>query len=111
MKGGSDGSARRRSKVLTNYSPRTGRGLDCTMTVEKAVLAGLPPEAHLHGCTRDDQVRSFAIAIAQKHSRIAFPDDFVTSVRRIQQRIQNKHGRDSVEGRTLAALRPRPKRM
>src|SRR3954453_2755201 len=27
MKGGSDGSARRRSKVLTNYSSQTGRGL------------------------------------------------------------------------------------
>ena len=79
--------------------------LDCIMTVEKAILASISQGQHLRGCATDNEVRAFATAIARKHSRIAFPDEFVAAVRPIQQRIQSKHGRQSPEGKALAALR------
>jgi len=75
------------------------------MTVEKAVLAGIPEDQRLRGCLAHPEARAFSVAIARKHDRVAFPNEFVAAVRPIQKRIQDKHGRDSDEGRVLAALR------
>src|SRR4051794_3264639 len=61
MKGGSDGSARRRSKVLTNYSSQTGRGLarlaiirEQIKAIEQARLGGLEqaPKTGPHAMVR-----------------------------------------------------------
>jgi len=50
--------------------------LDRTMTVEKAVVAGW---TRTPGWETDDESRDFALALARKRSRFAFPDDFVSA--------------------------------
>lgn len=89
------------------YCPATARDrlvadLDRTMTVEKAVLAGW---TRTPGCTSDEQVREFALALGRKRSRVAFPDDFVGAAQRLQARIAAKHNRNTSEGAHLQALR------
>jgi hypothetical protein len=76
--------------------------LDRVMTVEKAVVAAW---GRVQGCTNDQEARDFALALARKRSRTAFPTDFNEAVNRLHQRIKGKHGRVSLEGRMLRALR------
>ncbi|MGX9966102.1 hypothetical protein ACVFYP_22445 [Roseomonas sp. F4] len=76
--------------------------LDRTMTVEKAVLAGLTREG---GCRDDTERRSFADALARKKSRFAFPDDFSRAFSKVSRRIKRRHSKDSVEGALARALR------
>jgi len=47
----------------------------------------------------------FAQALARKRSRFAFPEEFVESVRPIQQRIKEKHAKKSKEGEAFANCR------
>lgn len=75
--------------------------LDRTMTVEKTVVARW---ARVQGCREDVDVRRFAAALARKRARKAFPDDFSRFVAKLQSRIQEKHDKNSAEGRALAAL-------
>jgi len=76
--------------------------LDRVMTVEKAVVARWE---RVQGCRDDDEVRAFARALARKRSRTAFPDDFVDLLKPLQQRIVEKHDKQSDEGRALRSLR------
>lgn len=76
--------------------------LDRVMTVEKPVVAGWE---RTPGWGTDAEARSFALALARKRVRFAFPDDFTTLVRKLQKRLEEKHDRESVEGRALRALR------
>ena len=75
--------------------------LDRTMTVEKAVVADW---SRIRGCETDDELRSFALALARKRSRFAFPDDFVVATRGLQRRLSEKHNKRSPEGAHLRAL-------
>ncbi len=76
--------------------------LDRVMTVEKTVVARW---TRVPGCRTDDEARGFALALSRKRARMAFPDDFVIFVRKLQLRMSDKHDKDSVEGRGLRALR------
>jgi hypothetical protein len=76
--------------------------LDRVMTVDKRVAATWPRTA---GCNSDAEARAFALALGRKRTRFAFPNDFVSHARKLQNRIQDKHARDSIEGRALRALR------
>ena len=76
--------------------------LDLTMTLEKAIVARL---TRIPGCRTDQEVREFADALARKRARFAFPDDFVEAFRPIQQRLKQKHNKESPEGRLTQALR------
>ena len=76
--------------------------LDRTMTVEKAILAGWTRNP---GCETDYEMRDFADALARKRSRFAFPDDFVTATRNLQERLTDKHNTQTDEGAHLRALR------
>lgn len=76
--------------------------LDRVMNVEKPVVAGWE---RTPGWGTDAEARSFALALARKRVRFAFPDDFTTLVRKLQKRLEEKHDRESVEGRALRALR------
>ena len=76
--------------------------LDRVMTVEKAVVASWE---RVHGWRTDDEARSFTLALARKRSRAAFPDDFVQVGRPIQNRIVERHDKQSDEGRALRSLR------
>ena len=76
--------------------------LDRIMTVEKAVVANW---TRIPGLKTDKQIREFARAIARKHSRFAFPDDFTKAASRFRQRLIEKHGRSSSEGKYIEALR------
>jgi hypothetical protein len=76
--------------------------LDMTMTLEKAVLASL---SRVPGCSTDQERREFAEALARKRRRAAFPDAFNVAIRRLQQRLQEKHAKNSPEGRLAEALR------
>lgn len=76
--------------------------LDRVMTAEKSFLTKW---TRTRGCRTDQEARSFGQAIGRKRTRFAFPDDFVGLVRKLQQRIQGKHDKDSDDGRALRALR------
>ena len=76
--------------------------LDRVMTVEKAVVANW---TRTSGWDTDDESREFARAIARKRSRFAFPDDFVGAAARFRRHIMEKHGKNTLEGSHLRALR------
>lgn len=75
--------------------------LDMTMTVEKSVLAAL---RRVEGCRTDAERRAFADALARKRARFAFPDDFVSAMKKVKQRLKERHGRETTEGATARAL-------
>lgn len=81
---------------------RFAADLDRVMTVEKAVVAGWD---RIAGCGTDDDARTFALTLARKRVRTAFPDDFVDLVGPLQQRLIQKHDKQSDEGRALQSLR------
>jgi hypothetical protein len=75
--------------------------LDRTMTVEKAVVAGW---TRLAGCTTDAERAAFANALARKRQRFAFPDGFNDGLKRFRDRIRDKEGKATAEGRLIATL-------
>jgi hypothetical protein len=75
--------------------------LDRVMTVEKAIVAAW---TRISGCRSDGESREFNQAVARKRTRFAFPDDFNEFVGRLNDRLQDKHGRASDEGEALRAL-------
>lgn len=76
--------------------------LDRVMTVEKAVVAEWE---RVPGCDTDEDIRRFALCLARKRARFAFPDDFTALAARLQRRLLEKHHKQSDEGRGLRALR------
>ncbi len=76
--------------------------LDRVMTVEKSIVASW---ARTPGCPTDQSRRDFAKALVRKRARVAFPDDFEEVAGRLVARIQDKHDKNSEEGRALRALR------
>jgi hypothetical protein len=76
--------------------------LDRVMTVEKPVVAKW---RRIAGLSSDVEARAFALALARKRVRFAFPDDFTALAKNLQSRLVNKHDKDSVEGCALRALR------
>jgi hypothetical protein len=76
--------------------------LDRVMTVEKPVVAKWH---RTPGLNTDPEARSFALALARKRVRFAFPDDFTALAKNLQSRLMEKHDKESVEGRALRALR------
>lgn len=76
--------------------------LNRVMTVEKAVIAEWQ---RIPGCRNDEEIRTLGQALARKRVRFAFPDDFNQFVKKLQQRIQDKHSKNSIEGEALRALR------
>ena len=75
---------------------------DRVMTVEKSIVAGW---VRTPGCTSDVDSRMFALALARKRARFAFPDDFTALVRKLHSRLVDKHDKRTDEGRALRALR------
>lgn len=88
--------------VPATVGERLVADLDRTMTVEKAIVAGW---TRISGWETDDDLRDFARALARKRSRFAFPDDFVAATRSFQERLTDKHNRQTDEGAHLRALR------
>jgi hypothetical protein len=76
--------------------------LDRVMTVEKPVVAKWHRTS---GWNTDAEARAFALALARKRVRFAFPDDFTALAKNLQNRLMEKHDKESVEGRALRALR------
>ena len=76
--------------------------LDRTMTVEKALVAGW---TRIPGWETDAELRDFALALARKRSRFAFPDDFVSAAQPLQRNLVDKHDKMTDEGSHLRALR------
>jgi hypothetical protein len=88
--------------IPTLRAQRLVADLDRTMTVEKAVVAKWPRTA---GCRTDEEARRFSLALTRKRARFAFPDDFTAFTGKLQSRLQERHDRQSDEGRALRALR------
>lgn len=76
--------------------------LDRVMTVEKAVVAEWERKP---GCLNDDSVRALGQALTRKRARFAFPDDFTNFVKKLQNRLRDKHNKPTDEGEALRALR------
>ena len=76
--------------------------LDRVMTVEKSVAAKWK---RTPGFTEDADARAFAQALARKRARFAFPDDFAELAGKLQQRLSDKHQKNTVEGGALRVLR------
>lgn len=76
--------------------------LNRVMTVEKPVVAKWP---RTPGRSTDDEARAFAAALARKRARFAFPDDFGRFAKKLEDRLAEKHDKQSDEGRALRALR------
>lgn len=76
--------------------------LDRVMTVEKSIVSAW---RRTPGCTDDAECRGFAQALARKRVRFAFPDDFTLLLGKLQNRLVDKHERNTDEGRVLRALR------
>lgn len=76
--------------------------LDRTMTVEKALVSGW---TRRRGWETDDELRSFAEALARKRTRFAFPDDFVAAARKLEMHLLARHNKQTDEGAHLRALR------
>ncbi|MBE9204877.1 hypothetical protein IQ218_17375 [Synechocystis salina LEGE 06099] len=76
--------------------------LDRVMTVEKAVVAEWERKP---GCLSDDEIRALGQALTRKRARFAFPNDFTDFARKLQNRLRNKHDKDTGEGEALRALR------
>jgi len=75
--------------------------LDRVMTLEKAVVASWERQT---GCETDQQIRDLGLALARKRQRFAFPDDFISLVRKLTNRLKDKHDKNSEEGKALRAL-------
>jgi hypothetical protein len=75
--------------------------LDRTMTVEKSVVARWERTV---GCRTDQERASFAWALSRKRARFAFPDDFNEWVAPLQERVAERHDKQSPEGRALRAV-------
>ncbi|MEM8809701.1 MAG: hypothetical protein AAGF01_27065 [Cyanobacteria bacterium P01_G01_bin.38] len=76
--------------------------LDRVMTVEKTIVAGWVRQS---GCSNDQEIRSFAQALARKQMRFAFPDDFTSWASKLQRRFREKHSKLTSEGEALRGLR------
>lgn len=98
---------RRLKRPAFAYVPATAGSrlvadLDRSMTVEKAIVAGW---TRTPGWQDDNELRDFALALARKRSRFAFPDDFIDAARDLQKRLAGKHNKNTDEGAHLRALR------
>jgi hypothetical protein len=98
---------RRLKRPAFAYVPATAAAhlvadLDRTMTVEKALVAQW---TRTPGWETDDELRAFALALARKRSRFAFPDDFVAAASALQRHLVDKHDKATDEGAHLRALR------
>jgi hypothetical protein len=78
--------------------------LDRTMTVEKTILIPFT-DNRVRGVRTEEEAREFANAAARKRNRAALPDAFVSGLEAIRQRIVDKHGKNSPEGRFLSDVR------
>lgn len=75
--------------------------LDRVMTVEKPLIAAWE---RTPGWSTDAEARAFALALARKRVRFAFPNDFTRFARKLQSRLTDKHQKNTDEGRGLRAL-------
>jgi hypothetical protein len=76
--------------------------LDRVMTVEKPVVAEWQ---RIPGCQNDQEIRDLGKALARKRMRFAFPDDFNEFVKKLQDRMKDKHDKNNLEGTALQSLR------
>jgi len=76
--------------------------LDRVMTVEKPVVIGWQ---RVEGCRTDEERQALQGALTRKRGRFAFPDDFTQAAGGLLKRLQEKHGKETSEGRALRALR------
>jgi hypothetical protein len=88
--------------VPATTAERLVADLDRIMTVEKSLVAGW---TRVPGWQTDGELRDFALALSRKRSRFAFPDDFVAAAGQLQERLTEKHDKQSDEGAHLRALR------
>jgi hypothetical protein len=83
---------------------RLAADLDRVMTVEKGLIAALTDRRE-RGVVSDTEIRIFSEFLGMKRLRVALPDEFTIAVRRMRQRILDKHGAASREGQFLLAVR------
>jgi hypothetical protein len=78
--------------------------LERVATIEKALLVQYT-EQRISGAASHSERRRIASALGRKRSRAAFPNDFVTYIGPLHQRIVKQHGKQSAEGNFLRAAR------
>lgn len=75
--------------------------LDQVMTLEKLVLLDAGRSA---GVRNEDEARRFALAVGRHFSRYPLPDELREMLHTLLDRVRNKHGKGSAEGRVLSAV-------
>ena len=92
-----------RYAAIAAMGPGAVADLDRIMTVEKGWLSYVP---RTPGWETDEEIRLFQAAVARRYQRFAFPDDFVTSVDKLRDRIVHRHGREnSAEGQLFGLVK------
>lgn len=78
--------------------------LDQITTIEKSLLIRFN-EHRVAGAADDIEGRRLASALARKRARAALPNEFVTYLSPLQNRVKDKHGKQTLEGRFLSTMR------
>lgn len=83
---------------LPALNRNVGADLTRTFSAEKSVLVG---QNLRHGVETDEEIRNFAMVVARRFGRFAFPDDLHTSLHAMRTRLISKHKKNSDEGAAL----------
>ncbi|MGW4299989.1 hypothetical protein ACWEHT_09455 [Streptomyces sp. NPDC004646] len=98
-------SARKNESTRVVWLPGAGQNtcadLTRSFTAEKSVLIGHDP---IHGVTTDAEIRNFAMTVARRFGRFAFPDDLTESMARMRKRFLDKRNKNSEEGFALRSI-------
>lgn len=78
--------------------------LDRMMTIEKTALLAVEPSKKITAFRNDDEARFLCESIARKFKRFAFPDEFTDAVSKFRSFINDKHNKDSSNGKMLQAV-------
>jgi hypothetical protein len=79
--------------------------LDRIMTIEKAALLRIDVSKKMSAFSGEVEAQTLSESIARKFGRFAFPNEFNDAVSKFRSFINDKHNKDSTNGKTLQSIR------
>jgi hypothetical protein len=86
---------------VPGYAPNAFADLGHSMSIEKAVVVSWE---RTRGLRTDEEMRRFQRTAERNIGRFAFPDDLKPAVDSLRERIRDKRGKESFEGKALDAV-------